>query len=313
MRCAAAVAHILVVLLPPLHGQIRTYVKMEIDPGSRVARFSDEVPEGLPTVEYFQQSIQQFRQQTRSTVDRVIPIGNLQPDLRTEVFYLNQDRVVSQRRKFQELFSASGTPLVAESTYQYLEPGYGDGSIGFSVRAETTSIRREPPKTVEDLPLSAKPLNVVTVIRIAKFHGIDTAAIATHNQTGELFSVTVDPLKADVYLPPSGKAQTVDDVIRESINQFGFPLKFVVDEFQTKPTPLYERTDSPAPLTVVSFHYARNRWVRQYIFDPSRGRSKHEMRILEFRYSAQDESLGFFDDTLVFGPRADERMHFVKK
>jgi hypothetical protein len=187
---------------------------MEIDPGNRVARLSDEVPKGSPSVEYFQQFMQQFRQQTRSSVDRVIPIGNRQPDLRAEAFYLNPDGIVSQRRKFQELFRASGTPLVAESSYQYPEPGYGDGSIGFSISAERTSIRRELPKAVDELPLSAQPLNVITVIRISKSRGIDVASIATYSATGELFNVAVDPLKAGSYLPPSAKPQTVDEVIQ---------------------------------------------------------------------------------------------------
>jgi hypothetical protein len=286
---------------------------MEIDPGSRITRLSDEVPNGSPTVECFQQFMQQFQQQTRSFVERVIPVGERKPGLRPEAFYLNADGIVSQRRKFQELFSVEGTPLVAESSYQYPEPGYGDGSIGFSVRAETTSIRRELPKTIDQLPLSAQPLDVITIMRISKFRRIDVAAIATYSATGELFNVVVDPTKAGSYFPSSAKPQTLDDAVQESINQFGFPLTFVVDEFQAKPTPLYERSDKPAALTVVGFHYARNRWVQQYVFDLSGAQSKPQMRVLEFRYSAQDDSLRFFDKTLMFLPAGDQRMFFPKK
>ena len=311
MRYATTVCLVIVVFHPPLLGQIKTYLRMEIDPGSRVARLSDETTKTPAAVEYFQQFIQEFRGRVRSSVERVLPVGDKQPVIRAESFDLNSDGIVSGRRKFQELFSTSGTPLVFETLYQYRELGYGGGAIGFEVRA-MPSMRREPPKSIDELPAAARPLDAITVIRISQLRGIDVAAIATYNEKGELFSVVVDPLKSTDRLAPSAQTQTVDDVIQESLQHFRFPLRLSVGEFQTKPTPLYGRSDVVAPFTIVNLHYARNRWVQQYVFDPSISGSPDKLRILEFRYTPQDEDLRFFDKTLPWQPAADQRMYFPK-
>jgi hypothetical protein len=141
-------------------------------------------------------------------------------------------------------------------------------------------------------------------------HGL-LAGVATYTERGELFNIAVDPLTPGDYLPHPAKPQTVDEAIKESIGQFGFPLTFAVDQFRKKPTPLYQRTDRPVPLTVVSLHYARNRWVEQHIFhDVS---AEYEKRFLEFRYTAQDNDLRFFDQDLTWAPATDQRMFFGKK
>jgi len=289
---------------------------MEIDQGTRIVRLSGEVPirRGVPTVEHFRQFTQEFRQRIRSSVDRMIPIGDGQPGAFAELFYLNEDGILVGRRKFQEVFSGSLGVLIAESSYQYPGLEYGVGSIGFSLRVEKSSIRREVPKIIDELPSSATPLTSITVIRISKLQGIDLAAVATYSDRGELFNVAVDPLKPGDYMPRPATPQTVDQVIQESIRQFGFPLAFAVHEFQKQPTPLYQRNDSPCPLTVVSFHYARNRWVQQYVFhDTSETPSKYDMRFLEFRNTPQDDDLRFFDQALKWTPAGDERMYFPKK
>jgi hypothetical protein len=316
MRCAAPIRFlVLVALLPSLQGEMKTYLKMEIDPGSRVVRLFDEHPisGGVPTVEYFEQFLQQFRGQIRSSVDRVIPGKGHQLASRAEAFYIDPDGTLTSRRRFQEVFSIAGTSLVAESSYQYLGPVYAVPSISFAVRVDGASIRSEQPKIVDELPDSAKPLNGLTVIRISKLRGVDVAAIATYTEGGELFNVAVDPLKSGVYLPQPAKPQTMDDVIQESIYEFGFPVKLAVDAFQRKPTPVYQRSDTPAPLTVVSFHYARNHWVQQYIFDPSGTGTGPSSRLLEFPYTAEDESLRFFDQALAWRPANDQRTFFPKK
>jgi hypothetical protein len=320
MRCAGTVRVLLLVaLLPPLPGQMRTYLKMEIDPGTRIVRLSGEVPisRGVPTVEHFQQFTQEFRQRIRTSVDRMVPIGEGQPSAFAELFYVNEDGSLAGRRTFQEVFRDSLGVFVAESFYQY--PGYpglgyGVGLIGFSLRAENSSIRREVPKIIDQLPLSATPLTSITVIRISKLQGIDLAAVATYSDQGELFSVSVDPLKPGDHVPQPTKRQTVNEVIQESIHQFGFPLTFTVDGFQKQPIPLYQRSDSPCPLTVVSFHYARNRWVQQYVFHDASGTpSKYDMRFLEFRNTPQDDDLRFFDQALKWTPAGDQRMYFPKR
>ena len=317
MRCACAVCLLsVVVFLPPLPGQTRAYLKMEIDPGSRILRLSDEVPirRGYPSVEHFQEVIQGSPMGTRAFVDRVAPMRDGQPSGRTEVFYSNEDGVLVARRKFQEVFSGPLGVLVAESSYVYPGAEYGTGSIGFSVRVDNSSIRREVPKIIEALPWSATPLNSVTIIRIAKWQGIDLAAVATYSERGELFNVAIDTLKSGDNMSKPAKSQTFDEAIQESIRQFGFPLSFGVDEFQREPTPLYGRSDGPAPLTIISFHYARNRWVQQYIFHGSTETpSKYEARFLEFRQTPQDDDLTPFDQSLAWGPANDQRRSFSKK
>jgi hypothetical protein len=199
-------------------------------------------------------------------VNRVASLGDGQSSERTEIFSSNEDGVLVQRRKFQEVFTGPFGVLVAESSYFYSGAEYGSGSIGFSVGVDNSSIRREAPKIIGSLPWYATPLNSITIIRIAKWQGIDLAAVAMYSERGELFNVAIDTLKSGDNLPKPAKSQTFDGVIQESIREFGFPLSIGVDEFQKEPTPLYGRSDGAAPLTIISFHYARNRWMQQYVF-----------------------------------------------
>jgi hypothetical protein len=316
MRCAGIGCVLsLVAFLPPVQAQIKFYLKLEVDPGSRLVRLGGEVPikGSFPTVEYFEQITGEILGQTRSTVLREGPAGERQPS-RTEIFYLDSGGLLVSREKYQEIFKVSGAALVAESLYQYPGLQYGVGSIGFGVGVDNGPIRHEVPKTIDKLPLSAQPLNSITVIRISELRGIDVAAVATYNEAGELFSVVVRPLKPNEHVPPPAKPQTVDEVIQEAIRQFGFPVSFSVSQFQLEPTPLYELSESVSPLTVINFHYARNRWVQQYVFhDPATTQSKFDVRFLEFRFTAQDDDLRLFDQSLAWNPATDQRMSFARK
>jgi hypothetical protein len=179
MTCARAIrVGILLALLQALPGQMRSYLKMEVDPGNGIVRLSDEVPitRGSPNLEFFQQVTQQFRQRIRSFVYRMAPIGGGQSNALTEAFDVNEDGILVGRRKFQEIFRGSFGVLLAESSYQYPGPEYGVGSIGFSLRAGRSSIHGEVPRIIEELPSSATPLHSITVIRISKLEGVDLAA-----------------------------------------------------------------------------------------------------------------------------------------
>ena len=88
----------------------QVYRTMEIDPGSLVLRFSNELPLGarFPTEEHFQKF--------GSNVEHVVPLGSNQPISRPDTFYMSRDLVLQQRRKFQEIFSGPFGAIIAEST-----------------------------------------------------------------------------------------------------------------------------------------------------------------------------------------------------
>lgn len=110
---------VLLALLQPLPAQTRAYLKMEVDPGNRIVRLSEDVPTtgGSRNVEYFEQNIQEFRQRLRSFVSRYVPIGDGQPNAFTEYFYVNEDGILAGRQKLQEVFRGPFGVLVAESSY----------------------------------------------------------------------------------------------------------------------------------------------------------------------------------------------------
>jgi hypothetical protein len=182
------------------------------------------------------------------------------------------------------------------------------------VTVDSGSIRHEVPQIIDELPLSAQPLNSISVIRVSTLRGIAVAAVAIYNAAGELFGVRVDPLRPTERVHAPAKPQTVDEAIQEAIQQFEFPLSLSAEGFQLKPTPLYEGSGGPSPLTVISFHYARNRWVQQYIFhESSTTQSKFDVRFLEFRYTAQDEDLRLADESLAWNLAGNQRMCFLPR
>lgn len=218
-------------------------------------------------------------------IDRVVPTGLKNKVSHPEYFHISNGSVLLDRSKRLEIFSDSSTPIVAQVDFRYeseLGSGWGTPSFVMGVRAEKSGSQREKPKILEGLPSSASPLQMLSVIRLSKIAGVEVAAVASYSADGELFCVVVDALKDGGYSPHFGK--TVDEDIQNSISEFGFPLTFSIDEFRRTPTALYERKDGTSPLTVINLHYARSRWVEQYVFRDSLGAPDiYASRILEFR------------------------------
>lgn len=301
---------LLFALLSPLRAQMNAYMRMGIEPGSRVVSLSNEVSilRSPPKEEYFQRG-------PSWNIERVVPALEKRAT-HPEYFHVSRDGVLFERSKYQEVFANDLATIVAQTRYHYESeygPEYG-ASITLDVRADKSTIRREPSNVIGGLPSTATPLHMISVIRLSTLEGIDLAAVATYDAAGELFSVAVDALKQGEAPPRRAKIRTIDEDIQESIRQFGFPLRFAIDEFRRSPMPLYERTDGPSPLTVVSLHYELNRYVQQYIFpDSLGGPAKYQTRTLEFRSTEQDEALRSSDQTLPWKSALDQRMFFPKK
>src|SRR5580658_9058977 len=144
MKCAGAVrALLLIAFMPPLRGQVRTYLTLDIDPASRMARLRDEVSLRPPTVEHFQVGLGPSWR-----IDRVRPAGPDTAASYLEYFHVNKDSVLLDRSKYQEIFSGKFGVIVAQTDYCYESeygPGFGAPSLVMGVRADKTAIRRERP------------------------------------------------------------------------------------------------------------------------------------------------------------------------
>jgi hypothetical protein len=286
-----------------MHAQHETnpiYLRVSINPWSRIVSLSNEVStrEGFPKEQYFQR-FQSWR------IERAIPTGSGKPAARIEYFHVGKNDVLLERFKHQELFSNDLGTIVAETRLQYESeygPGYGAPCVTIDVRADTSGILRERPTLIADLPRSAEPLHMITVVRFSNLQRRDIAAVGTYSAGGELVGVAEDILKPGQYPSPT-KPMTMDEATENSIRQFGFPLRFSVDEFRKAPTALYERDAGPTTLTIISFHFARNRWIQQYVFADSLASSTHyERRVLEFRSTPEDEALRLLDEALPWKP-----------
>jgi hypothetical protein len=83
---------------------------------------------------------------------------------------------------------------------------------------------------------------------------------------------------------------------------FGFPASFSIAAYQANPTWQSPLGTLLSYLTVVNFHYNRNRWVRQDVFvDGDTEPGKHQTRFLEYQLTAQDSMLETADRTLPWG------------
>jgi hypothetical protein len=162
-------------------------------------------------------------------------------------------------------------------------------------------VKAEVPRIISDPPSPTAQLNSITVARILRSEAQDLVAVGIYNSNGELLSVVVDAFTSGKGgpVPRPTTVKTMDDVINYDIQTFGFPVRFFVDEYRRIPNALYLRADGASPFTVISFHYERNRWVEQYVFEDSgRNPTEYHTRHLEFRFTDQDEALRLADRTL---------------
>src|SRR5580704_18069569 len=101
MRRARTVTFLLpIALLPLLHGQPSAYLKIDIDPGSRLVRLSEEVSllRGFPKGPHFLVS-------PAWNIQRVVPIGPEQTASYPEYFHISTDSVLLDKSMRQEIFT----------------------------------------------------------------------------------------------------------------------------------------------------------------------------------------------------------------
>jgi len=290
----SAVARVLsfIVLALPLIGQCnpRYFRNMDIDPTNLIVRFSDQYsqPCGEPPQDSY---FQRFDRLDLTMVDSVVPKHRDVAASRLGFFYLSPGLKLLSREKIQELFSWPDGQVFATIRYNY-DATYGPSTISFEVRPSRSEIQHEPATVASALPSSANELIAITVIRVFRSTSGETVAVGTYNSGGDLLDVTVDLLDKGSWLSAGGH-------LDENMSNFGFPPSLSVAAYQSNPnwqSPLGARSSY---LTVVSFHYNRNRWVRQDVFADGDGEpGKHQTRFLEYQLTAEDSLLEAIDRTL---------------
>jgi hypothetical protein len=277
-----------VILAVPLSGQCLTryYRNMDINPASLTVQFSGEYSElpcgHVPTEPYFERS----DLSTHTAVDRIVNGSRL------GFFYLAPGFLnLPSRDKIQELFNGPRGPVFTTIHYHY-DATYGwPQPISFQVRTSRSEIPHEPATVITTLPSDANQLNAISVIRACRPTSGETVPVATYTPDGNPLGVTVDLLVKGDWMSRGG-------YLDENVQKFGFPKRLFVAEYQSNPKWQSQVEDRLCYLTVVSFHYNHNRWVRQDVFAESGNEpAERQTRILRYKLTAQDASLEAVDRT----------------
>ncbi|HEY1758479.1 MAG TPA: hypothetical protein VGG72_24120 [Bryobacteraceae bacterium] len=260
---------------------------MDIDPASLMVRFSGQYsqPCGEPPQESY---FQRFDRLDLTMVDRIAPNNGVAAS-RLGFFHLSPDLKLLSREKTQELFSWPNGQVFATIRYGY-DTTYGPASMIFEVRPSRGEIQHEPATIAMSLSSAANELSAISVVRAFRSASGETVAVATYSPAhGDLLNVTGD------MSPRVG-------ISMKTWVAFGFPASFSIAAYQANPTWQSPLGTLLSYLTVVNFHYNRNRWVRQDVFvDGDTEPGKHQTRFLEYQLTAQDSMLETADRTLPWG------------
>lgn len=281
------------ILALPLPGQCnpRYFRSMDINPASLMVQFSSQYsqPCGQPPEDVY---FERFDRMDLTMVDYIVPNGRESAASRLGTLTLSAGLKLQQRRKIQELFRGAFGQVFTDISYQYDVVG-GSPAISFEARPYRSNTQHEEPSVISGLPSAANQLNEITVIRAFRSTTGESVAVATYDPgDGDLRDITVDLKDKDDW-----KSTPVR--LDEGISTFGFPDHFSVDMYRDIPKWLFPSGTRSGYLTVVSFHYNHNRWVKQDVFeDGDKGPRHSKSRFLEYKFTGQDSSLEAIDQTL---------------
>lgn len=294
----------------------RYYRQMEIETTTLTVKLSDPFP-GL----YFGASGDYFFQfvssDGRSTLDHDETSGEEPETIRYSAFFLDAQNHIQTRTKYQELLRGPFGTVYAKTTYFYADE-YREKWTDFETAPYMNDLRHEPARTIVETHVEAtRQLSAVSVIRIVRAPPEYLIASANYAPDGHLESLSVNGSKRGDwvhtnYIPNPGNAFQVGRMIGDrpaTRELFGLPAVFPVAEYLKVRVSPFGPSDFPRIMDAVNFHYERNRWVVQDVFDAEIQATR---RVLAYKVTREDQVLDPIDRQRLFGQFPYTRKHIIQ-
>jgi hypothetical protein len=218
-------------------------------------------------------------------------------------FTMDSTYVLTYRAKHQELWRGAFGLILAESRYYYAAAYDGQGTSFQTVPNANLECVEHP--TFPDLTPSASGvrLDAISVVLIARSDTAFLIATANYSGAGRLQSFGAGSVAPRGDLPPDSlRAANVRITMarppEESTDTGGWPRAFDSTAVFTSDTTWVDLGDRVPEMRLVSFHYDRNRLVREEL--DSAGR-RVPVRWLLFERTHADSVLAGRDTTRTFG------------
>jgi hypothetical protein len=275
---------------PPPVGQT-FYKRMSIDASTLVVSFHDPIPAiPEPRADFYWPfyggdghcSLDHFDTRTRTT-----------PRIRYNAFALDSQHRVTHRSKYQVVLAGEFGTFYSQTSYHYA-PFYTSTDTSFRVYAYANSMESEPPQ-VSDVSISpGARLSVVSVIRVFQAPTGHTLISACYAPDGLFLSVSENRSVGGDCREGGGTTFGLD---HGRPVRFGLPSRFPVAAYASGSRDFFTPTDVASQLDCISFHYDRNRIVRQDIFSTGK---PAQNRTLTYTVTPEDTALDPIDETRAF-------------
>ncbi len=276
---------------PPVGGTF--YKRISIDSATLIVSFHDPIPAiPEPQADFYWPF---YRHNDHCSLDHFDTTTRTNPRIRFNSFDLDPQHRINSRTKHQVVLTGAFGTFYSETRYLYA-PFYRSTNTSFRVYAYANSLESEPPQ-ISDTPVrEGARLSVVSVIRVFQTSAGHSLISACYAPDGLVLSVSENRSVGGDCREGGGTAFGLDHARPD---RFGLPQRFPVATYSAGDRDLFTPTDMTSILDCVSFHYDRNRIVRQYILATGK---PAETRTLTYKLTSEDTALGPTDDTCIFAP-----------
>lgn len=268
------------------------YKRISIAPANLVVRFHDPIPAIPEPRDDFYWPF--YRGDDHCSLDHCNTIVRIERRVRYNAFDLDPQHRITCRTKYQVVLSGAFGTFYAETRYSYA-PFYQSTNTSFRIYAYGNSLDSEPPEVSDSSIPHDSRLSIISVIRVFQTPTGHSLISACYAPDGLFLSL--------------GKNCSVDGDCREGggtvggldyahPEKFGLPARFPVSIYSPERRDFLSPSDSHSTLDCVSFHYARNRVVKQHIFPSDQ---PAQIRTLTYKVTPEDIALDPIDDTRSFG------------
>lgn len=267
------------------------YKRISIDTTTLAVSFHDPIsaiPE--PQTDFYWPF---YRHDGHCSLDHFDTTTRTAPRIRYNAFELDPQHRVTSRTKHQVVLTGDFGTFYSETSYHYA-PYYSPANTSFRVYAYANSMERELPQIGDsEVPREAH-LSVVSVIRVFSTPAGHSLISACYAPDGTLLSISENSSVGGDCREGGGTVFGLDYAHPE---RFGLPSRFPVVAYLSGSHNLFTPTDLTCELDCISFHYDRNRFMRQDIF---RTGQPVQTRTLTYKVTPEDTTLGPIDETRIF-------------
>lgn len=217
------------------------------------------------------------------------------PRIRYDFINLTANLRLASRQKNQVVLAGEFGTFYAESTFYYPTPPTASNTTTlFDVHAYSNEQESEPPQISDAAIPSDASLTVISVIRVLVIPTGYRLVAACYSPEGKLLNFSENnSTNGDCRLGGSIDFGYAD----KDVTPVGIPSKFPSEAYLAGHRDIFTPSTQISSIDCVTFHYNRNRLLRQDIHHSGQ---PLQSRTLRYKITPEDEALAAIDETHPF-------------